>query len=260
MSATGGVWLAEIPLLEFDEDRQAVIEPSRAVKPVEGLPEGCVLCFFQDVFEKLTAELGEPIASLRTEFARHPVYLLEHRGQKLGLLHPGVGAPLAACMLEEAIALGFRKFVACGSAGVLDKEITPGHFMLPFAAVRDEGTSFHYLPPAREVRADPLVVRVLEETLRQSQRPYLLCRTWTTDAVYRETRARVDRRRAEGCLTVEMETAALLAVAQFRGVKLGQYLYGGDDVSGADWDPRDWHRLAVRETLFWLAADALLNL
>ncbi len=249
----------DVPILEFDEEREAVIEPTRAVAPAE-VPERCVLCFFHDVIEKLAQEVGSPAATLRTEMGLHPVWVIEHQGARLGVLHPGVGAPLAAAMLEEAIALGFRKFVACGSAGVLDKEVAPGHVLLPFAAVRDEGTSYHYLPPAREVRANPAVVRVLQEVVEQSHRPYLLCKTWTTDAIYRETRERVQRRKAQGCLAVEMEAAALFAVAQFRGVLLGQYLYGGDDVSGAEWDPRDWHRLAVRESLLWLAADACLRL
>lgn len=251
--------MAEYPILEFDENREALIEPGRVIKAAQ-VPERCVLCFFHDVVEKLAQETGPPIATLRTEFALHPVYGLSHQGVQLGVLHPGVGAPLAACMLEEAIALGFRQFVACGSAGVLDREIAAGHVLLPYAAVRDEGTSYHYLAPSREVRADPMVVRVLEETVRDSQRPYILCRTWTTDAIYRETPGRIQQRRQEGCLSVEMETAALFAVARFRNVPLGQYLYGGDDVSGPEWDPRDWHRLAVRESLFWLAADACVRL
>jgi uridine phosphorylase len=86
-------------------------------------------------------------------------------------------------------------------------------------------------------------------------------KTWTTDALYRETAAKVTRRRDEGCLTVEMEAAALFAVARFRGVPLAQVLYGGDDVSGAEWDSRHWDKsTSVRERVFWLAAEACLEL
>ena len=68
-------------------------------------------------------------------------------------------------------------------------------------------------------------------------------------------------RRDEGCLTVEMEAAAFFAVAQFRGVTLGQMLYAGDDVSGAEWDERDWrNQYGVRESLFWLAVEAVMHL
>lgn len=90
--------------------------------------------------------------------------------------------------------------------------------------------------------------------------PYTLGKTWTTDAFYRETPAKVARRRAEGCLIVEMGAAALFAVAQFRGVTLAQVLYAGGDSSGATWDDRAWERHEVRERLFWLAAEACLTL
>jgi uridine phosphorylase len=144
---------------------------------------------------------------------------------------------------------------------VLDREIAVGHLVVPASAVRDEGTSYHYLPPAREVNASPPAVAAIEQVLRQRQVPYVVGKTWTTDAVYRETPDRVKRRRAEGCLTVEMEAAAFFAVAQFRGVTLGQILYGGDDVSGEDWDHRNWQaQPGVRERLFWLAAEACLSL
>jgi len=91
--------------------------------------------------------------------------------------------------------------------------------------------------------------------------PFRVDKTWTTDAPYRETPQKIARRRAEGCLTVEMEAAALMAVAQFRDVPFAQVLYGGDDLSGAEWDMRAWRSLAdVRESLFWLCADACLRL
>ncbi len=86
-------------------------------------------------------------------------------------------------------------------------------------------------------------------------------KTWTTDAFYRETPGKVALRKQEGCLTVEMEAAAFFAVADFRDVTFGQILYGGDDVSGETWDSRRWNeRTSVREKLFWLAAEACLEL
>jgi len=127
--------------------------------------------------------------------------------------------------------------------------------------VRDEGTSYHYLPPGREVAASPEGVAALERTLEAHNVDYLIGKTWTTDGIYRETRAKVERRRREGCLTVEMEAAAFFAVAQFRGVLFAQLLYGGDDVSGEHWDSRQWDKQSsVREKLFWLAAKACLEL
>jgi len=90
---------------------------------------------------------------------------------------------------------------------------------------------------------------------------YLLAKTWTIDGPYRETPEKIKLRKAEGCLTVEMEAAAFFAVAQFRGVPFGQILYAGDDVSGSAWVYREWQsRLDVRERLFWLAAESCLLL
>lgn len=249
----------EYPILEYDPDPAAMIEP-RPAHPAPDVPEHCVVCFFQDVIDPLVASQRlHRIATLRSEIGAHPVYVLAHNGRTLALFHPGVGAPLAAGLLEEAIALGCRSFVACGGAGVLDATLALGHIVIPTAAVRDEGTSYHYLPPSREVAPSRVAVTAIERVLRQRGAPYVAGKTWTTDAIYRETAAKVARRRAEGCLTVEMEAAAFFAVAQFRGVSFGQVLYGGDDLSGEQWDGRDWAaQTSVREALLWIAVEACL--
>jgi uridine phosphorylase len=197
---------------------------------------------------------------MRSELGTHPLYELDVEGRRLAVFHPGVGAPLAAGLLEEVIALGCRKIIACGGAGVLDADIAVGHIIVPAAAVRDEGTSYHYLPPAREVSASPDAIAAIEKVLRAHGCAYIVSKTWTTDAYYRETSVKIRRRKAEGCLAVEMEAAAFFAVAQFRGVQLAQLLYGGDDVSSGAWDSRHWTTHSVREQLFWLAAEACLAL
>jgi uridine phosphorylase len=251
----------DYPILEFDPAREAVIEPARLVEAVS-VPEHCVACFFTEVIAGLVGEgKARQVWADRSEQGVHPVYQTELRGRPFAFFHPGLGAPLAAGILEAVIAIGCRRFIACGGAGVLDKGIAAGHIIVPTSAVRDEGTSYHYLPPAREVKASATAIAAIEHVLERRGVPYVLGKTWTTDAFYRETAAKVGLRRAEGCLTVEMEAAALFAVAQFRGVALGQMLYGGDDVSGGEWDAREWHsRAGVREQLFWLAAEACLRL
>lgn len=250
----------EFPILEFDPTPAAILEPSRILHPRD-VPEHCVLCFFQDAIAKACADgKGKQIFALKWEDTRHILYEIEVNGKRLAVMHPGVGAPMAAGLLEEAIALGCRKFIACGGGGVLDKSIAVGHIIIPVSAVRDEGTSYHYLPPGREVSASPAGVAAIERVLQQHGVDYILSKTWTTDAIYRETRAKVQQRKAEGCVMVEMEAAAFFAVAQFRGVEFAQMLYGGDDVSGAEWDRRDGlSRESIRENLFWLAAEAVLQ-
>lgn len=249
------------PILEFDPTAEAFIEPSKVVRRRD-VPEHCVISFFKEVIEAVAAEHNATIlAENRWEDGPHPLYEIEHHGQRLAFFHPGVGASLSAGLLEEVIAFGCRKFIVCGGCGVLEKEIAVGHLVVIEAAVRDEGTSYHYLPPSRLVTASPAGVAALTWALESRSLPYQVGASWTTDAPYRETPARIAARRSEGCLVVEMEAAALMAVAQFRGVTLGQVVYGGDDLSGQEWEHRGWQsRREVRQNLFWTCAEACLSL
>lgn len=135
-----------------------------------------------------------------------------------------------------------------------------GHLVIPTTAVRDEGTSSHYAAPSRQIHTDPATVAIAIQVLQERAVPFTLGTTWTTDAPYRETTARIHRRQDEGCLTVEMVTAALLAVAAFRNVRFIQYLYAGDDLSGTAWDHREWTTADARTELLQLAIETVLRL
>ena len=251
----------EFPILEFDEEINAVIEPKNVIQRID-MPKNVVICFFMDVIEKLKIE-GKLrlITNLKSEMGLHPIYEMQCDEKSIALFHPGIGAPLCAGMLEEVIALGGEKFIAVGGAGVLDRSISVGHVLVPVSAVRDEGTSYHYLKPSREVHMNPEAVETIRKVLERNKCKYLMVKTWTTDAFYRETTNKVNHRKAEGCLTVEMECSAFIAVAKFRNVVFGQILYGGDDVSCELWDSRCWKdRTDIREALFTLAVEACLEL
>jgi uridine phosphorylase len=248
------------PILEFDPSIDAVINPSHHYKPINGA-EYCVMCFFKEVIENVIRNHKiEIISVLKSEMGEHPLYQMNYKGKSVAFFLSGVGAALAAGLFEETIAHGFTKFVACGGAGVLDRNIQCGKIIIPNAAIRDEGVSYHYVAPSREIEISEQVVTTLAEVLDKQGIDYMLGKTWTTDAFYRETKNRVEKRKSEGCYTVEMECSAFAAVAQFRKVKFGQYLYGGDDISGANWDPREWKKLSIREHLFWSAVEACINL
>ena len=253
--------VSRIPLLECDRARVAIIEPSRVIKPID-IAEHCVLCFFQEVIRDLVREGAQArqVHNGESEAGDYPVYELDYGGERLAVVHPGVGGSSAAARLEHMIALGCRKFVACGGAGVLVGSISVGHIVVPTAAIRDEGTSYHYLPPSREVAPTRRALEAVEAVLRENNHDYVRGKTWTTDAVYRETRPRMARRQNEGCVVVEMEAAAFFAIARFRRIEFAQILYGGDSLAGRRWDPRGWNRNAMRERLFHLAAEACLRL
>ena len=250
-----------IPILEFDPSPEAILNPHQA-EPGAAVPERAVLCFFKEVLDEL-AEQGElrKIASLGSEMGRNPLYELDWQGRKLLVFHPGVGAPLAIGFVEEAIALGAKKFIACGGCGVLNPEIVAGHPVVLTQAIRDEGTSYHHLPPGAEASASPEAVSVLCQVMDEHHLPYLLGKSWTTDGLYRETIAKRELRVAQGCEVVEMEAAAFFAVAQFRKIVFGQLVYGGDLVIPEGWDFRDWYkRKNDRQRLFWLAVEACARL
>lgn len=247
----------DFPLLEFDPEKTALIEPHHTITPVT-IPELAVACFFRDVVDDLVQRDNLlPLTTQRSEMGQHPIYEISYRKRRIAFFHAGAGAPLAASLLEGAIAHGARVIVACGGAGVLDPAIPMGQIIVPTAAIRDEGTSYHYLPPSREVAANPLGLEILREVLECQDHPYQFGKTWTTDAVFRETRAKIQARRAEGAITVEMETAALFAVGAFRDVLVAQLLYAGDNVGGESWDHRGWstHK-SIRKALFFLACEA----
>jgi uridine phosphorylase len=251
----------EFPILEFDEDTNPFIKPSHFLQPID-IAQRCVLCFFSEAIETILAAFPHKIVwTLKSECFHFPVYVLEYKGEAITLHQAAVGAPLAAGQIEELTALGCRKYIACGGCGVLQKDLAVGHLILPTGAVRDEGTSYHYVKPAREIRANERVVQAIEHTMREQKVPYVKGKTWTTDAFYRETPAKIRQRKQEGCVSVEMEASAYMAAAQYNAVDFGQILYAGDSLSGDEWALRAWNdRTEIREFVLRLALDACLKL
>lgn len=251
----------EYPILEFDECRNSYLEPSKLIKPID-IPEYCVITFFREVIEmKKQEDILKQIAVIHSETLDIPIFETVYNGKRAALTLGIIGAPGAAAMLEELIAFGCRKFIVCGGAGVLQKDIAVGHLIIPTAAVRDEGVSYHYIEPSREIECSKHAVEVIENEFKKIGLEYIKSKTWTTDAIYRETKDKVSLRVSEGCVTVEMEAAAFFAVARFRDVQLGQILYGGDDLSGEEWDGRKWNsRREIRENIVDLSIKICLEL
>ena len=153
------------PILEYDPSCEALTEPSKIIKPRD-MPEHVVICFFHEVVDKVIAEYNAKVLVKNNwEDGPHPIYEIAYQGHRLAFFHPGVGTPIAANLLEEAIAFGCRKFIACGGCGVLEKGIGVGDLIVVSSAVRDEGISYHYLPPNREVTANEVGVNALVKTL-----------------------------------------------------------------------------------------------
>lgn len=248
-----------LPLLEFDPDPHAIVAPYTG--GFTDVPPRAVVCFFHEVIDaEVDAGRATWIGSFVWEDGAHDLYRVTRDGVDVAVYVSGVGAPLAGGMLEEAIAAGIGTFVVCGGAGAVVPGLALGHVVVPTSAVRDEGTSFHYAPPSRTIDADARLVAEATALLDERDIPHLTGATWTTDAIYRETPDKIRRRRDEGCLVVEMEASALMAIAQFRGVDLVQLLYAGDDVSGETWDHRRWSSSSARHDLYELSLDLVIRL
>jgi uridine phosphorylase len=166
------------------------------------------------------------------------VLLLEEYDRKIGLVGRfGIGAPAAATVLEELIAVGVQEFISIGSAGSLQKHVQIGDAVVCEQAICGEGVSRHYLTHAECCKAGTGITTRIKAALEGRSIAHHSGTTWTTDAPYRETIEEVRQHQAENVLAVEMEAAALFAVAQFRGVELGAALAIGDSLADLKWHP-----------------------
>ena len=220
----------------FDNLSPAIINP--AVR--EDAPEAdvCIVTFSHEI-EKHVAEkyAGGEIASLWCATGRTPVYLIERNGKRFAFYKTYVGAPITTGLMEDAAGeLKCHKFILFGGAGCLNREIAHGKVMVPTEAYRDEGTSYHYAPAA-----DYIAVRnaaAVAECMKANGIPYALGKTWTTDSFYRETRNNFEKRKADGCISVEMECAGVQAMCDFRGLDLYAFFTGGDLLDAPEWNAR----------------------
>lgn len=231
----------------FDRLTEAVIDPEKVYGKREKQCDACVLTFSRKAEkDALKAFLCEKLAEIGCVNGNIPIHALVHGGRKVAFYRSPVSAAGAGCCLEEARCLtGASKYVLFGSCGSLDREIPAGMLIVPTEAYRDEGLSYHYAP-ARDYIAVRNAGRV-SAFLRAAGIPYVCGRTWTTDAIFRETRGALERRRHEGCVAVEMECAGLQAVCDFRGLDFYPFLIAGDLLDAGEWERRILGREAEAE-------------
>lgn len=166
------------------------------------------------------------------------LYLSTGGSPSLSVAGPMIGAPYAVMVMETLIAWGVKEILYFGWCGAVSPDVRIGDIIVPTSAVIDEGTSHHYLKsdgsPARP-SADS--VKKIEEALRSMALSFHSGAIWTTDAIFRETRDKVERRRHDGALAVEMEVSAIFTVAKFRSIDACALLVVSDEVSPSKWIP-----------------------
>ena len=220
----------------FDNFSEEILEARRIVAPVEGFPEVAVITFSSKIMRIVEEQYApEQISTLHIVHTT-PIYKDCYGGKEAAVYMTNVGGAVNAIVIEELIAKGCRKFVFFGSCGTLDRKISAGRLIVPTHAYRDEGISYHYAPAGDyiEVKTAGRTAEILSEM----GIPFIKGRTWTTDAIYRETRANMVKRKAEGCIAVEMECASVMAVGQYRDVDVYQFIYGEDNLDSEEWERR----------------------
>ena len=234
------------PIVPGKHDRPSVLEPRDMLAlrrrqgrhPDAPALEAAILCLRPGLPER--RRLRWQVRLRRAGRLLGPLYVVRATGERVGVLTGfGMGAPVMAAEAEELIALGARRLIAFGPAGGLRPELAAGTVVVATGAIRDEGTSYHYLPAGEEVCADEPLSETLASAIRARGATVRRGMTWSTDAPFRETREEVAHHRARGVLTVDMEAAALFAVASVRGVPAAVALVVGDSLAGERWQPPD---------------------
>ena len=209
------IYKHEIPILEFDDNPQAVIMPTHEDLDLD-LPARCVYGFLEEEVERYAIS---------------------------------VGSAAAAQFMDWLIGYGVKQIISTGTCGVL-VDMPENVFLIPTRALRDEGASYHYVAPSRYIDMNEKALGAIEKTLKQKKISYKEVMTWSTDGFYRETPDKISYRIEEGCGVVEMECAALAAVAQLRGAIWGLLLFTADSLADIDnYDQRDWGSEAFDKAL-----------
>lgn len=251
-------------LEEFDECMSSTVEPFEVVNVIPGFPKLGITCFSKELMDRyIEIFSGEKISEIGTANGKIPVYKVKYKNIEIALFMSRVGAPACTCSYEEVLAMGLEKLIMFGTCGVLDSKIDDLAIIIPTSAVRDEGTSYHYIKSSDEIKVNEKYKSEFEEILKNNNIPYVQGKVWTTDAPYRETRGKMLKRKSEGCICVDMECSAMSAVTKFRKKELFQFFYAADNLDSAKWDQRsldDNYKLSEKEKIIYLALELAVKM
>ena len=229
----------EIPILEFASEAQAVIMPGHGWD-YKFSPKAVMLFMNSEIEDYVSRNKCEVVGKFESITKTFSVYKTVHNGTEITFCQAPLGGSAAVQIMDQLIYGGAKEIIAAGCCGSLIDD-NEGDFFIPTTALRHEGTSYHYLPPSREVELDDRAIKAIEKVLIKEKKPYRMCKTWTTDGFYRETKEMVMYRKEEGYSVVEMECASMAACAKMRGVIFGQLLFTADSLANVDkHNERNW--------------------
>lgn len=239
----------DLAITEFDPDPSSLIDPVVILKDEPRIPKILISCFAFSSFDRLKSSLEDvtELGILKNANYWTHYYKAKWQGLEIGLVCAEVGAASCVGLFEDLFAMGAETLILYGNCGVLDSSIDDLAIILPTSAVRDEGTSFHYCSPSREIDVNTDYGDLFEAMLQELKIPYHKGKCWTTDGFYRETAWKMQKRKEEGCICVDMEASAMAALAKMRGKKVLQFFYAGDNLDTASWDARSLSQLVRLE-------------
>ena len=249
----------EIPILEFDTDETQVINPTHENLDIK-LPKKAVFAFLDEHIERYAKEHNAiKVSEFTSETKNYPIYIVNHKGENVCLCQAPVGAAPATQILDWLIGYGVEEIITGGCCGAL-ADFQENVFIIPYKALRDEGTSYHYMKPSRFVEINKTAMKAIEKSITEHGLQYREVITWSTDGFYRETKEKVAYRKEEGCEVVEMECSALAACAAFRNVIWGCILFTADTLADTEnYDERKWGADSFRYALE-LCLDAVVKI
>jgi uridine phosphorylase len=197
-------------------------------------PKGVIICYSTRIFNYIIKNYS--VKKIDYVFGDY-FYILEETNEKIGICGGfGIGAPMVGILLEELNEFGIKLFLSVGTAGALQKSLKLGSIVVCDKAIRDEGTSHHYLKNEKYSYASEKVIKKLCEVLENSHLNYTVGTTWTVDAPYRETYAEIERYKKENVLTVDMEAAAIYAIGEYLNLDVGVIFVISDYLSEDKWE------------------------
>ena len=225
--------------------------------PKYKVPVGVIFCYDKRLMQYLIEKHNaKPVDGF------NGMHLLSDTNNKIAVMgNFGIGAPVAVVHLEELIAFGVKNFVSIGMAGTLQKDLKIGDLIVCDKAIRDEGTSHHYIKTGKYAYASKEQTQKIKLSLKKHNLNFVTGTSWTIDAPYRETVEEARQYQKEGVLTVEMEASALFTVAKFRNVDIGAIFTISDSLAELKWVPK-FHTKKVDkglEVLYQVALDVLLK-
>lgn len=243
----------------FDPCKDAILNPNAIVKPLDCFPEVTISCFARSLFERICSTFhARLLNTIHSAGVENPIYEIVYKGKRFAFYQSCVGEPKCIADYEELIAMGSKRLILFGNCGILDKDYEHYDIIIPNEALRDEGSSYHYAPPNDTIAVNKKYRNQMISLCKQHGYNYAEGITWTTDAIYRETKAKIADRKKRGAICVEMECAGMQALCDFRNTEFFTFFYSGDTLANGIWDPRtisDASDLSHKEQIALLALE-----